>query len=462
MKPIDYPGTAGAGSRSTLTYDSCRARLERIPFRTSSVVLFTMSVAVFFDIADQQGISFVAPSMRQALGFSVADIATLVSATYLGMLMGANVGGYLSDRIGRIRVIRISMPIASLGTLSYSLAQDLPTFWILRLFSGVALGALYVAAVTYTLEASPPSRRDSRVAAVSFFGTCAGVALAWFSRFAIPLGADCWRLVFAIGGVGLLVVIPAASLPESPLWLITRGRMSAAETAMNRLEGARSSRRKPDPVEPNSSRPTIEDTARNHRTLSSYTELWRHPLRRSTALLIGLWVFFQLAVLTFGTWLPTILQFRGFDSEQLLTINAVAIFGAPVGGLLAVVLSRFCSRTALMVGAALTAASAAVLFGAVTQASIVTAAAFVLYSISGMFIPLAASSTAAQYPTRLRTTGSGLGFSIGRLASIVAPFVVASILATAGEQAIAWVLTSSWIVVGTVSIGLRQRYAGSA
>lgn len=442
-----------------LREDACLSRLGRIPLRGQmTVVILVVALAVMFDLVDQQSLAYVAPSMREQLGFAVGDIAFLASASFLGMVVGAGLGGRIADRIGRIRVCLWSLLLGSLGTLTLALLDTVAFFTLMRFLTGIPLGALYVVALTYLIEVSPPDNRNRRTAIVAFAGTCVGLLVSLVARIVVPLGTDGWRLVFVFGGLGLLLAIPLRMLPESPLWLLSRGRTADAEAALSRLEGGRAVM--PAAVAPETASASATDAVPEpapEPAPAGFRDLLRGGLLIPTLLLSALWILFQFGGQTFSVWLPTILQLRGFTSEDLLTIALIGTIGAPVGALTVIIAARFVPRWAMMVTTAGIAMLAAVIFGTTSVAPMLSTAAFLLFFASGVFTPLVATAAAEEYPTTLRASGSGITFSAGRLTNVISPFLVAAVLGAASAGPVAWLLLGSWGLVAAVSAALRFR-----
>lgn len=461
MTPSPDPGSSGGPHAAGLTAEAAAARLARLPARgMMRRLVFAVAIAFFFDLADQSALGFVAPALMKSLGFGLDTVALVVSVTFVGLLLGASVGGNLSDRFGRKRIVVASLGVASAGSLVQSLIQGLPDMLVLRLVSATGMGALFVVALTYLVEMSPVQQRGARMALAYIVGTLGSAILAIAARIVIPLGPEGWRLVFVICGLGLVVLLLFRGLPESPLWLLTRGRVADAEAALSRFEMGveRASGPLPEPVIipmidrlDDAGRPADATSAKDR----SWRDLFRGSLVRSTALLMVIWVLFTMLSQTFASWLPTILSLRGFDPQTLLTITAVAIFGAPAGAALAYFAASRFSRLVMLMITTLGAAVSGAVFGIATAVGVVMAAAFAQFLLIGWFSPMLSATMAEKFPTDLRATGSGIAFSSGRLANIVAPFTFAAALSALGYGVVGWFLLVGWILVAIAIIALR-------
>ncbi|MGW0043610.1 MFS transporter [Rhodococcus sp. NPDC003348] len=432
------------------------ARLARLPAKGTALrVMVAAAAAYFFDLYDQSAFGIVAPAIRASEGFSLNNIATLVSVTFAGMLLGALIGGRIADRFGRLPIVRLGLVLASLGSLGHVFASSLPAFGILRLVTATGMGMIFVVAITYLVEVSPAHRRGSRVALTAFFGGVGGATVAVLGRIVIPLGEEAWRWLFAIGALGLLALGLTIRLPESPLWLLSRGRIDDAEHELQALE--RGVERAVGALPPVVVEETVTQAVAEEESTqqSGWMGAFRGKFLRPTLLLMAIWIVYSTVTQVFSVWLATILQLRGFDSQTLLTITMVAVVGAPVGMLLAYAFADRLPRKAQFIGVALIAGVVGLLFGVIPAAGVIAALAFAHFVLIAWFSPVLNAAMMDEYPSSLRSTGSGVAYSSGRLWSIVFPFTVAAALNAYGAGIIGWVLLVAWGLVAILGLGLR-------
>ncbi|MDV7240546.1 MULTISPECIES: MFS transporter [Rhodococcus] len=444
-----------------LTVEQISARLDRLPMSgVSRRILLVMGAAFFFDLADQSILGIVAPTLRAQLGFELGDIAILVSCTYTGLFLGAVLGGRAADRLGRLPVIVAALLTASLGSGLHALTESLQIFMALRLLSGIGMGALFVTALTYVVEISPLHRRGSRTALTYFAGMCGSAVIATLSRFIIPSGPDGWRVFFALGVFGVVVIPLLRGIPESPLWLHSRGRLQDAESALARLEIGTANGQSLPAVETTESNASVQ--VQDESSSGEWRNLFRGSLLRTTILLCLIWIVYASITQTFSSWLPTILQLRGFSGESLLTINAIAIYGSPLGCLLAFLVADRLSRRVLMVGTAVGAALCSAIYGAVPVAGIIAGAAFGHFVMIAWFAPLLAALMAESFPSNLRSTGSGVAFGAGRMSNIVVPFTLSAALTSLGPSFVGWYMALGWLAVAAAAAVLMSKRKSTA
>ncbi|QIX53713.1 MFS transporter [Rhodococcus sp. DMU1] len=459
------------GQRDTV-HRSITARLEKLPARgRSRMVIAVAALAIFFDIGDGASLGLVAPTLREAIGLSTGMFALTMSATFIGSFLGASIGGLLSDRYGRVRIFRLALAVTTLFTLAQSLISSPIELILLRFMAGTGIGSLFVVAIIYLVEMSPPSRRTARTAIVSGIGVAGSAVFATLARLIIPIGPDGWRFVFCISALAILLYIPLRLLPESPLWLVTQGRLDDAESAMVSMErnsGVSRTLVKADSADESAASlvgsPTVEDVSAEPDTVQAGAgepvRLTRGPLLVSLVLVSVMLMLYSTAGQSFSMWLPTILDTRGFDSSLALTVTAVSLYGAPIGAGIVYLSSRFISRWAMMFTLAAMACISIVIFFASNETAVVIAAAFVVMAVSGAYSPLTNVTASEEFPTAVRASGMGFAHSTTRVSNAIAPFWLALVL-NSGLFVLGSFLTGLWLGILAVVAALRTRHVAA-
>ena len=213
------------------------ARLDRLPWSSHQRrIVCTLALCFAFELADINTFAYAAPAVRSYLGISVRDISLITSAGFTGMFLGATFGGRLAERFGRRRSLRAAVLCFSVFSLLNAVCTSAGTLLAARFATGTGLGAMTVVAVTYLAELVPAAQRGRLQSATLALGLLGIPAMSFFSRAVVGLGANGWRLVFLFGGVGLLALLPVSRLPESPHWLLSRGRAEEAERVLRGIE----------------------------------------------------------------------------------------------------------------------------------------------------------------------------------------------------------------------------------
>ncbi|MCE3556562.1 MFS transporter, partial [Pseudonocardia sp. RS11V-5] len=412
-----------------------------------------------FEFGDLNTFAYVAPALRQHLHLSVAEIAFVTSASFLGMFVGAVVGGRVADRVGRRRALVVSVVFFSASSLLNALVSTVPALAVARLLTGIGLSAMAVAATAYLCEVMPARLRGRMQSAVMAVGLVGIPVMSFAARAIVPLGPDTWRWVFVFGALGLLALPLIARLPESPRWLHRHGRDEQAVAVVERIEQA--SVADPGalaplaPVSPCGSHaahgspgsPGSRGSRGSRGSGVGYRALFRGALGRRTLMLAVVWVFQTLGFYGFVAWVPTLLAAHGFDLVHSLTFSALTTLGAVPGALLAWPLSdRFGRRTpiALM---AVGIAACGLAYGLTFAPVAIVVFGFLVNALMQTFAALLYAYTPELFPTELRSSGNGLVYGVGRLSNILGPVIVAAVFGSFGYSPVFVYIAGCWAVV---------------
>ena len=178
------------------------------------------------------------------LGMSSTEIGLIASIYLLGEVLGALVFGRLSDQLGRKRLLIVTLLLYLCGTGLAAFVTGHHTGWLVffyatRFIAGMGIGGQY-AAINSAIDEMMPSKYRGRVDiwingsywAGAIIGSFA--SLIFLNAFAVNVG---WRLAFLMGPVlAIVVIVVARTLPESPRWLMTHGRLEEAERNIAKIE----------------------------------------------------------------------------------------------------------------------------------------------------------------------------------------------------------------------------------
>ena len=223
------------------------ARLDRLgwsPFHTRMVA--GLGAAWILDGLQITISSSVTGELQKpsTLGMTSAQIGMIASIYLVGEVVGALVFGKMSDRLGRKRLLVTTLLLYLVGTGLAAFVTGHHTGWLVffyatRFIAGMGIGGQY-AAINSAIDEMMPSKYRGRVDiwingsywAGAILGSFA--SLIFLNAFAANVG---WRLAFLMGPVLALVVIYVGrTLPESPRWLMTHGRMEEAEANLRTIE----------------------------------------------------------------------------------------------------------------------------------------------------------------------------------------------------------------------------------
>lgn len=424
------------------TPEDILARIERLPLSAWQIrTRLIVGTATFFDAFDALAITYVLPVIAPAWKLAPADISWLISAGFLGQLIGAIAGGAVAERIGRRPVIVAAVLWFGLFSIACGWAWNEQSLLVLRLLQGLGLGAEVPVAATYISELARAKGRGRFVLLFELVFPLGLVAVAVMGRSIVPIG---WQHLFFIGGLpALFALVMMRGLPESPRWLASRGRLDEAAAAMALIEQkVRAATKKPLPPVGAAPRTVIA-------TPGVFMDLFSTAYRRRTLVIWVAWFATYFANYGLTTWLPTIyrtvfkLSLENALNYALIT-QATGLFTSFACALL---IDRVGRRIWFAVAFAGAAAALLTLWwiGPDSAERILIFAILTNLCVSTLSLALYLY-TSELYPTRVRALGTATGTAWLRLASILGPQVFGTTVGSGG-------IGAAFLVFGLVALG---------
>lgn len=181
----------------------------------------------------------------------------MVALYTLGCFFGSLDCIWLGDKLGRKRTIMLGAFVNIIGALLQSSSFSLGQLIVGRLVSGFGFGHLTATAPNWQAECSGAHHRGAVVLLESVF-ISAGLAIAAWITFGIShtTGSVTWRFPLALSGLwSLIILISTPHMPESPRWLVRKGKIDAARQTLAVLKGVA-----PDDAEVNDDIAEIEES----------------------------------------------------------------------------------------------------------------------------------------------------------------------------------------------------------
>jgi MFS transporter, AAHS family, 3-hydroxyphenylpropionic acid transporter len=347
-------------------------------------VLFCVLAAICEGV-DLQASGVAAVGIQGEFRPTPGQLADFLTASTLGLFIGALLGGRLADSVGRKTVLVTSVALFGLFSLLTPLADSMGSLAIARLLTGLGLGGALPILIALVAESSPEGRRHANVS-LAYSGNPIGGALISLVLFVVATAH--WRLIFVVGGVLPLLLAPAMAFgiqesgPFQTRATLTVGSLRAGSFAAI-LRGGRA------------------------------VPTWL------------LWISFFLGLLTLYlllAWLPTLLIGNGLSRPQA----ALAQVGFNLGGALAaltigVLLDGARRWSAVIVTFIALPATLVALAHAPAQLAVVLALVFLMGCAVLAAQAFLYSMAPVPYPTLIRGVGVGAAVAIGRTGSIVGP-----------------------------------------
>jgi MFS family permease len=200
-----------------------------------------MIATIFIEAWDLYSISFVLIFIGQVFHPSAWAVGLVGAATQGGAVIGALLGGWLSDRVGRRAIFLGTMIMFTIVGIAQSFSPNMATLIVIRFLLGVPLGSDISNSYTYIMESMPSGQREvmgNRWQFMFAFGEVVAIAVVAVLT-AIGMPADLlWRVILGLGAVpALAIFLLRFKLPETAVWLIQRGRFREAKRVTRELYG---------------------------------------------------------------------------------------------------------------------------------------------------------------------------------------------------------------------------------
>ncbi|MBE9583210.1 sugar porter family MFS transporter [Mucilaginibacter sp. JRF] len=265
-------------------------------------------------------ISGALPFLKQYWHLSDASIEWLTTTVLIGAVLGALASGKLSDRVGRKGMIIINAFIFLIGAIGCAFAPSINWLIIMRIVIGIAIGITSYVVPMYIAEISPARVRGALVTLNQLMITI-GILLSYITDYWLSDDADnsSWRWMFLVGFFPALVLfIGMLFLPETPRWLISKGRREQGRKIMMEIE---------DPEMVNQTLAGLDNDIRLEAQQStSWTEVFKPWLRVPLIITIGIFFFQQFSgVNTIIYYSPIIFKMAGVVSNSGSIVPAIII-----------------------------------------------------------------------------------------------------------------------------------------
>ncbi|MEL4358884.1 MULTISPECIES: MFS transporter [unclassified Luteococcus] len=433
-----------------MTSPSRSQRLEQLDYNPAHTRLLVGSgIGWALDAMDVGLISFVMAALTVQWKLSLHQTSWLGSIGFVGMALGASLGGLLADRIGRRQVFAATLLVYGLATAASALVTGIAALMVLRFIVGLGLGAELPVASTLVSEFAPARIRGRLVVALEAFWAVGWMMAALLGYLVIPHSHNGWRYALAVGIVPTVyAAVIRRHLPESVRFLESKGRDAEAEAAVRGFEEAA----RPGSAATAPSVPVVEDLAEP----TVRQNIWSRRLRGRTAALWVIWFGINLSYYGAFIWIPSLLVKQGFSMVKSFEFTLIMTLAQLPGYALAAWLIEVWGRRATLASFLFGSALAALAYGhAGSHAEILAAGCALSFANLGAWGALYAIGPEI-YPTSIRGTGTGAAAAFGRIASIAAPLLVPVLIARGGNGLAFTVFSAAFAVAALACFALPE------
>jgi putative MFS transporter len=429
-------------------------RIERLPFgRFQWRMLWMGGLGYTFDAMDGAMIAFVLPAVAALWGLTDKQTGLLGSSAMIGYLFGAFFAGALADLIGRRTVMMYGLAIYCIATLIAAFSSSWQVLFAWRVVASVGTGAESAIIAPFLAEFVQKQHRGRFVGSLSGFFSFGFVFAALLGYFVIPASRDGWRIVQVMSALPIVMLLWwRRSLPESPRWLIERGRTAEADAEVTRIEAEALRAHRGVPAIETIEVPSI--ATRSGGTFGkNLAALWSPSIRRTTIMLWILWIAITFSYYGFFTWIPSLLVKQGMTTTKSFGYSIIIYLAQIPGYYSAAFLSEKLDRKwTIVVYLLLGGGSAHLLSNASADISITVAGFLLSFFMNGTYAGIYAY-TPELYPTAFRATGMGVASAFGRLGGLSAPIVIGYAYPRIGFTGV-FAITTVVLVSGALVVAL--------
>ena len=406
------------------------ARMENVPFSGwHAKARVIMGSATFFDAFNSLSLAFALPILIGLWHISPRQSGLLIASSYVGQLAGALFFSWLAEKFGRIPSATAGIAIMAVMTLGCAIARNFSALFVCRIVQGIGIGGEMPVAAAYISELSRARGRGRFFLLYEMIFPVGLMAAGQLGPWLVPaLG---WQAVFLIGSLPCLIItFLVLRLPESPRWLISKGRLLEASDIVKQMEVSAAGIPSRTPPCVSAVVPNLDPVRGTH-----WSELLSPVYRSRTLIAWTLWFSAYFIANSLNNWLPSLYN-TVYHLGLRPALRAASMTNvAQVGMLLICAFSidrigrRNWTVASFIAGAALLGILTFAASGSVSSVMIL---ATLIYGIIGSTNAVLYLYTPEIYPTRMRAIGTGLATSWLRLASAIGPALVGVMMSATG------------------------------
>jgi MFS family permease len=334
-----------------------------------------MIASILVESWDLYSVAFVLIFLKQIFHPSAALLGLAAAGTQGGAIIGALIGGWLSDKIGRRAIFLSTMIMFIVFALAQAFAPSMIWLVVIRLFLGIPLGSDISNGYTYIMEYLPKGEREVMGNRWQFmFAVGEVIALAIIAVFIVlKLPHDLiWRVTLGLGALpAAIIFILRFNLPETAIWLIRHGRIREAKVIAAKMYN--------DPLD---FLPNEDFSVPKARPAAFLADIRRDPIRWRATLFGWIGCFAQSSEFsTFAFYIPTLFVLVGVSGilgTNLVTMGLYVV--AAISGWVGPLITPKIGQRGLSIAG----------FGIVFVSLLV--AAFALYTNNVILLPFAAAA----------------------------------------------------------------------
>jgi MFS transporter, putative metabolite:H+ symporter len=415
--------------------------VQELPWRwgVQGKIFIIGGLGFMFDGWDVSITGYLMPLLAKQFGLDKPELAFFATAGLAGMAVGAFAWGTVADVLGRKRAFSLTLLIFAVLSVLGAASPNYEILLLTRFLAGIGLGGCVAVDYAMIAEFTPRAVRGRVLAALDVWWPIGATLCGLVSASLLSVGS--WRMLLMVMVLpALLVFWVRRSIPESPLYLVRKGRTDEARAVITDLI-ARTGAEVGEWTLP---RPRVAPREKVSVVLTKLRAIWAYDWKVTLAA----WATFTVVLIEYYgalVWLPTILKAnKQGDMAAFLTTTGMTAIGI-VGVLVSAWLVEAVGRKWVIIVSALVSAVTLVLFAAMLGVPVVAQAWILVFGFAiELAIPSMQTYLPELYPTLLRATGFGWASAASRVGAALVPVIFGTWL---------WPLlglTNTFLVTGAV------------
>ena len=384
-------------------------------------VAVLVGIGAFTDLYNTATFSGSAFSIEPYFNMSKSTFGTIGLVFFVGAFIGAILWGPIVDRIGRKLTFTIDLALMALFAFISAFSTSVPELMVFRFLMGVGLGGDFPAALSLLAEFSPSKVRGKLMTLFWILfglGGMAGTLVAYFLYLHYGTNQLQWRILLGTGAIPALIgTLLRLKIPESPRWLIKRGREKEAAASITKYTG----------VEVNLDAFKSTPLAVKYKNFKSFFS--KRFIYISIPLAFAMFLPNSIPG-SLGTFSPIILHAFGFSSADSLLYTAFAFDGAQAFGafLVLFIVDKYGRMPTFLIGSLGMGVLALLTLVTSKNPTMLLVNIILLSIVSFFWLTVAFNWGSELYPTAIRGVGSGFDVFINRASGasflLITPFLL--------------------------------------
>ncbi|EEI70972.1 MFS transporter [Lentilactobacillus hilgardii] len=414
--------------------DSLETRLNDARETPLFYKVFALAGAgMILDAADVYMAGAINSTLIQDKFASISQGSFFLSSGFLGLFIGSILAGYIGDFYGRKLSYHFNLLLFGIFTLLSAFTPNMTILIALRFFAAIGLGAEIVTGYAVVNEFAPIKRRGHWSGMTAIVANTGAPITLLIASFMIPRFG--WRSMFMTMGVlALILWLARRHFPESPRWLLSKGRTQEANQIIEKLT-----------VNGLYEKDELKDADEPVSHISFAKGLFIAIVAVSATL---------LCQYTFTSWVPTLLLKQGINIVDSISFSAIMMIGAPIGAAIGALLIDRTGRKKLILTAFIATAVLGIAYAYERSTSGILINGFLLTMTLYILVASVVSIyTNELFETAHRFRGAGIANGTSKLLNVLMPTFVAVMITRVSPSFIYYAI-AGLAVIAAIIIGL--------